>query len=50
MPGDVLLYRSKGLIGDAIRFLDRSEVSHAGLFLGRYEGMGRTVGEAMGKG
>ncbi len=50
MPGDVLLYRSKGLISDAIRFIDRSEVSHAGLFLGRYEGMGRTVGEAIREG
>jgi hypothetical protein len=50
MPGDVLLYRSKGLISDAIRFIDRAEVSHAGLFLGRYEGMGRTVGEAIREG
>lgn len=47
MPGDVLLYRSKGLISDAIRFIDRSEVSHAGLFLGRYGEQGRTVGEAI---
>jgi hypothetical protein len=50
MPGDVLLYRSKGLIGDAIRFIDRSEVSHAGLFLGRYGEKGRTVGEAIREG
>jgi hypothetical protein len=50
MPGDVLLSRSKGLISDAIRFIDRSEVSHAGLFLGRYEGKGRTVGEAIREG
>ena len=50
MPGDVLLYRSKGLIGDAIRFIDRSEVSHAGLFLGRYGEQGRTVGEAIREG
>jgi hypothetical protein len=35
MPGDVLLCRSKGLISDAIRFIDRSEVNHASLFLGR---------------
>jgi hypothetical protein len=50
MPGDVLLYRSKGLISDAIRFIDRSEVSHAGLFLGRYGEQGRTVGEAIREG
>ncbi|HET6489542.1 MAG TPA: hypothetical protein VFG28_07245 [Syntrophales bacterium] len=50
MPGDVLLYRIKGLISDAIRFIDRSEVSHASLFLGRYSGMGRTVGEAIREG
>ena len=50
MPGDVLLYRSKGLIGDAIRFIDRSEVSHSGLFLGRYGEQGRTVGEAIREG
>ena len=50
MPGDVLLYRGKGLISDAIRFIDRSEVSHAGLFLGRYGEQGRTVGEAIREG
>ena len=50
MQGDVLLYRSKGLISDAIRFIDRSEVSHAGLFLGRYGEQGRTVGEAIREG
>ncbi|HEX9157819.1 MAG TPA: hypothetical protein VF827_07340 [Syntrophales bacterium] len=50
MKGDVLLYRSKGLISDAIRFIDRSEVSHAGLFLGRYGKQGRTVGEAIREG
>jgi hypothetical protein len=50
MPGDVLLYRSKGSISDAIRVIDRSEVSHAGLFLGRYEGKGRTVGESIREG
>jgi hypothetical protein len=50
IPGDILLYRSKGLISDAIRFIDRSEVSHASLFLGRYEEMGRTVGEATQEG
>ena len=49
-PGDVLLYRGKGLISDAIRFLDRSEVSHAGLFLGRHGEQGRTVGEAIREG
>jgi hypothetical protein len=50
MPGDVLLYRSKGLISDVMRFIDRSEVSHAGLFLGRYGERGRTVGEAIREG
>jgi hypothetical protein len=50
MPGDILLYRSKGLISDAIRFIDRSEVSHSGLFLGRYGEKGRTVGEAIREG
>lgn len=50
MPGDILLYRSKGLISDAIRFIDRSEVSHAGLFLGRYGEQGRSVGEAIREG
>jgi hypothetical protein len=50
MPGDVLLYKSRGLVGDAIRFIDRAEVSHAGLFLGRFEGKGRTVGEAIREG
>jgi len=50
VPGDVLLYRGKGLISDAIRFIDRSEVSHAGLFLGRHGEQGRTVGEAIREG
>ncbi len=50
MPGDVLLYRSTGWISDAIRFIDRSEVSHAALFLGRFEEKGRTVGEAIREG
>jgi hypothetical protein len=50
MPGDVLLYRSKGLISDIIRFIDRSEVSHSGLFLGRHGDQGRTVGEAIREG
>ena len=50
MPGDILLYRSTGWISDAIRFIDRSEVSRAGLFLGRYEEKGRTVGEAIREG
>lgn len=50
MPGDVLLYRSTGWISDAIRFIDRSGVSHAGLFLGRYGEKGRTVGEAIREG
>jgi hypothetical protein len=50
MPGDVLLYRGRGLISDAIRFIDRSEVSHSSLFLGRYGEQGRTVGEAIREG
>ena len=50
MPGDVLLYRGKGLISDAIRLIDRSEVSHSGLFLGRHAELGRTVGEAIREG
>lgn len=50
VPGDVLLYRNKGLISDAMRFIDRSEVSHAGLFLGRHGEQGRTVGEAIREG
>ncbi len=50
MPGDILLYRESGWISDAIRFIDRSEVSHAALFLGRFEEKGRTVGEAIPEG
>ncbi len=50
MPGDVLLYRDSGWISDATRFIDRSEVSHAALFLGRFEEKGRTVGEAIPEG
>ena len=50
MPADVLLYRGTGLISDAIRLIDRSEVSHAGLFLGRYGEKGRAVGEAIREG
>lgn len=50
IPGDVLLYRGRGLVSDAIRFIDRSEVSHAGLFLGRFGDKGRSVGEAVREG
>lgn len=32
--GDILLYRTKSLMGRAIRLLDGTEVSHAALFLG----------------
>jgi hypothetical protein len=50
MPADVLLYRGIGRLSDVVRFIDRSEVSHAGLFLGRYEERGRFVGEAVHEG
>ena len=50
IPGDVLLYRGRGLVSDAIRLIDRSEVSHAGLFLGRFGDRGRSVGEAVREG
>ncbi len=50
MPGDILLYRGTGWISDAIRLFDRSEVSHASLFLGRYGNKGRVVGEAVREG
>lgn len=50
MPGDVLLYRGRGLISDAIRLIDRSQVSHSALFLGRHGQKGRTVGEAIREG
>ncbi|HTZ38604.1 MAG TPA: hypothetical protein VMB77_00485 [Syntrophales bacterium] len=50
MPGDILLYRSAGWISNAIRLIDRSAVSHAGLFLGRCGGKGRVVGEAIREG
>ncbi|NPV04311.1 MAG: hypothetical protein HPY67_06245 [Syntrophaceae bacterium] len=50
MPGDILLYRGRGLISDAIRFIDRSQVSHAALFVGRHGQKGRTVGEAVREG
>ena len=32
--GDILLYRTKSLMGRAIRLLDGTEVSHAAIFLG----------------
>lgn len=47
MPGDILLYRGTGLISDAVRFIDRSQVSHSGLFIGRHGEKGRSVGEAI---
>jgi len=50
MPGDILLYRSRGLISDAIRFIDRSQVSHSALFIGRHGQKGRAVGEAIREG
>lgn len=50
MPGDVLLYRGRGLISDAIRFIDRSQVSHSALFIGRHGQKGRAVGEAIREG
>jgi hypothetical protein len=43
--GDVLLYRGEGLVSRLICFFDRSEVSHAGLYLG-----GGRVGEAVAAG
>lgn len=39
---DILLYRSKTWIGKAIRYLDKAEVSHAGLYVST-----DTVGEAL---
>ena len=50
MPGDILLSRSRGLISEAIRFIDRSQVSHSALFIGRHGGTGRSVGEAIREG
>jgi hypothetical protein len=50
MPGDILLYRGVGLVSDAIRFIDRSQVSHSAVFLGRHGEMGCTVGEAIREG
>jgi len=50
MPGDVLLYRGRGLISDAIRLIDRSQVSHSALFIGRHGDTGRAVGEAIREG
>jgi hypothetical protein len=50
VPGDILLYRGVGLISDAIRLIDRSQVSHAALFIGRHGEMGRAVGEAIREG
>lgn len=40
--GDVLLYSSQSLIGKLIRFLDGTDVTHAGIYLGNDE-----VGEAL---
>ena len=42
---DILLYRSDSVVSRAIRFVDDTEVSHAGLYLG--DG---TVGEALTNG
>ncbi len=50
MPGDILLYRGTGLISDAIRLFDRSQVSHSALFIGRRDAKGRAVGEAIREG
>ncbi len=50
MPGDILLYRGRGLVSDAIRLIDRAEVSHAALFLGRFGDKGRSVGETVREG
>lgn len=50
MPGDILLSRSRGLISEAIRFIDRSQVSHSALFIGRHGGTSRSVGEAIREG
>lgn len=44
-PADVLLYRGTAPISKAIQFLDGTEVSHAGLYLGN-----QTVGEALATG
>lgn len=44
-PAEILLYRSNTWIAKAIRLLDGTEVSHAGLFLG-----GGIVGEALAVG
>jgi len=44
-PGEILLYRSNTWIAKAIRFLDGTDVSHAGLFLGA-----GIVGEALAVG
>lgn len=50
MPGDILLYRGRGLISGAIRLIDRSQVSHSALFIGRHGDAGRAVGEAIREG
>ncbi len=50
MPGDILLYRGRGRISDAIRLIDRSQVSHSALFIGRHGETGRAVGEAIREG
>jgi hypothetical protein len=34
LPGDILLYRGENIVAKMIRFIDNSEVSHAGLYLG----------------
>lgn len=43
--GDVILYRSKSLLGKAIRFFDGRPVNHAGIYLGNTQ-----IGEALGDG
>ncbi|MBM3189377.1 MAG: hypothetical protein FJZ90_11725 [Chloroflexi bacterium] len=45
LPADILLYRGKGIISEAIQFFDATPLSHASVYLG--EGK---VGEAVAKG
>ena len=45
VQGDILLYRSRSLVGRAIRLFDGSPVNHAGLYLGNDR-----VGEALAGG
>ena len=45
IPGDVLLYKGKGLLGKLIRFFDGTDVNHAGLYID-----GEQVGEAIAEG